>query len=200
MTEKIKFLDKEYSKEDLDAMEDGALLELRNLIASNLGVAGVKSFKDHATAVSQTWKALERYRDSESDAEPAPKKKKEPKERKLAKSAEAKTLKRPTRTHFSTIEKIGEHNGSSHGRAHRWENYKDGMTMADVIETEGTEPWDVYNWQHHGIMAVHEPTDEEYEARRKAWYEKHGRKDPEVEKAEKEAAKQAKKKAEENSE
>lgn len=187
MTDTIKFLDKEYTKETLDGMSDEDLLELRNLVASNLGVASVKSFKDHATAVAQTWKALERFNESDGEEKPKAKKKpKEPKERKLAKSAEAKIIKRPSRSHFATIEKTGDHTGEE-GRQHRWDNYKDGMTLADIIETEGTEPWDVYNWQKHGIMKVHEPTDEEYAERRAAWFKKHGRKDPEVEKAEKKA-------------
>lgn len=187
----IKFLDKEYTKESLDEMSDEDLLELRNLVASNLGVASVKSFKDHATAVAQTWKALERFDKADETAEEKPKKK-EPVERKLAKSAMAGVVKRPSRKHFATIEKIGEHDGGSHGRAHRWPNYKDGMTIADVIETEGTEPWDVYNWEKMGIMKIHEPTDQEYAERRAAWFKKHGREDPEVVKARKaEAKKQA---------
>lgn len=194
MSDPIKFLENEHTKESLDGMTDDALLELRNLVASNLGVAGVKSFKDHATAVAQTWKALERYRDDTSEEAPAKVKKKkepkEPKEYKLAKSAMAGTVKRPNRKHFATIKKIGEHDGASHGRAHRWPNYTDGMMMIDVIEKEGTEAWDVYNWEKMGIMSVTEPTDEEYATRRAAWYEKQGRKDPDVEKAEKAAARE----------
>lgn len=204
MTKSIKFLTTDYTQESLKALDDEKLLELRNLVATNLGVASVRSFKDRETGLEQTWKALEKYEaEGQKEAGEAgekpvkPKKEKapkEPKERKPAKSSAPGIVKRPTKKMFSTIEKIGEHNGSTHGRAHRWPNYKDGMTIVDVIEGDGTEPWDVYNWEKHGIMKVIEPTDAEYAERRAAWYAKHGMKDPEVAKAEK-AKEAAEKKA-----
>lgn len=207
----ISFLNTDYTQASLSAMADDKLLELRNLIASNLGVASIRSFKDHDTAVEQTWKALEKFESTSAAeagdapaAEKAPKAKKEkapkePKERKLAKSASAGLVKRPTRKMFSTIEKVGEHDGSTHGRAHRWPNYKDGMTIVDVIEGEGTEPWDVYNWESKGIMKVTEPTDAEYAERKAAWYAKHGLTDPDVakeSKAKEKAEAKAKREAE----
>lgn len=198
MSKTIKFLTNEYTQESLKALDDEKLLELRNLVATNLGVASVRSFKDRETGLEQTWKALEKYEAEgqkeagdagEAGTKPVKAKKekapKEPKERKPAKSSAPGIVKRPTKKMFSTIEKIGEHNGSTHGRAHRWPNYKDGMTIVDVIEGDGTEPWDVYNWEKHGIMKVTEPTDEQYAERRAAWYTKHDLKDPEVAKAEK---------------
>lgn len=197
----VKFNKTDYTREALEKESTEKLLELRNLVATNLGVATVQRFKDHEQAVEQTWKALERFDATvkeEAKGEDKTKKTKPKKEsgpRKLAKSAEAKTVKRPTRKMFSTIEKIGEHDGASHGRAHRWPNYKNGMTIVDVIETEGTEPWDVYNWESHGIMKVHEPTDEQFAERKAAWYKKHGREDPDVKKA-REAEEKAKRKAE----
>lgn len=180
MSDKIKFNDTEYTETSLKTMSSEDLLELRNVIASNLGVGAVKGFKDQPTAVVQTWKALQRF-ESGASADAGTKKakvKKEPKERGLAKSAEAKVVKRPTKKMFSTIKKVGEHDGSQ-GRIHRWPNYKDGMTVVDVIETEGTEPWDVYNWQNQNIMLLTEPTDDEFVARKAAWYKKHGLTDPE---------------------
>lgn len=204
MTKSIKFLTTDYTQESLKALDDEKLLELRNLVATNLGVASVRSFKDRETGLEQTWKALEKYEAEgqkeagEAGEKPVKAKKekapKEPKERKPAKSSAPGIVKRPTKKMFSTIEKTGEHNGSTHGRAHRWPNYKDGMTIVDVIEGDGTEPWDVYNWEKHGIMKVVEPTDEQYAERRAAWYAKNGLKDPEVAKAEK-AKEAAEKKA-----
>lgn len=195
MEKSIKFLTTDYTPEYLKALDDEKLLELRNLVATNLGVASVRSFKDRETGLEQTWKALEKYEAEgqkeagEAGEKPVKVKKekapKEPKERKPAKSSAPGIVKRPTKKMFSTIEKIGEHNGSTHGRAHRWPNYKDGMTIVDVIEGDGTEPWDVYNWEKHGIMKVVEPTDEQYAERRAAWYTKHGLTDPEVTKAQK---------------
>ncbi len=190
MTDSIKFNEKGYTEVILATMSLEDLLTLRNLIATNLGVATVKGFKDQAAAAAQTWKALQRYNTSSSADAKAPKAKKEPKERGLAKSAGSKLVKRPTKKMFSTIKKTGEHDGTQ-GRSHRWPNYKDGMTIVDVIETEGTEPWDVYNWQSQGLMSVTEPTDEEFVARKAAWYKKHGLTDPEAAKATK-AAERAK--------
>lgn len=199
----ISFLNTDYTQASLSAMDDDKLLELRNLIASNLGVASIRSFKDHDTAVEQTWKALEKFESTSAaeagDAPAAEKAPKAKKERKLAKSASASLVKRPTRKMFSTIEKVGEHDGSTHGRAHRWPNYKDGMTIVDVIEGEGTEPWDVYNWESKGIMKVTEPTDAEYAERKAAWYAKHGLTDPDVakeSKAKEKAEAKAKREAE----
>lgn len=193
----VEFKGNTYGEADLKNMTDADLLVLRNEICAELNIPAVKSFKDSATAVEQTGKALTRWAERNPDApaeakavkEKKAKEKKEPKERGLAKSAEAKTVKRPTRKMFSTIKKVGEHDGAGHGRAHRWPNYKDGMTIADVIETEGTEPWDVYNWEKAGILSVTEPTDDEFAERKAAWYAKHKLTDPETAKATKAAEK-----------
>lgn len=199
---KFTFNSVEYDKEALEALDETALLTLRNEIAASMGVAAISNFKDKATGVAQTLKALEKAQTSEAPAAEGAKATKEkkakaPKEpkgpRPTPKSALAKNIKRPTRNHFSTIKKIGEHDGTGkHGRFERWPNYTDGMTIADTIETEGTEPWDVYNWEKHKIMQVIPATDEEYAERRAAWYAKHGRVDPDLEKAQKKAAAEAK--------
>ena len=187
MEKSIQFLDKTYTESGLQDMSVEDLLTLRNLVASNLGVAAVKSFKDQETAVSQTWKALLKFDEAdaaeggEAEAKPAKAKKepKEPKERKLAKPAESQHVKRPTRKMFAQVKILKEHTGAE-GRAHRWPNYKDGMLIIDAIEGEGTIPWDVVNWASKGLMEVVEPTDEEYAQRRAAWYAKHGREDPDL--------------------
>lgn len=185
----IEYKGTTYTEEVLAGMSEEELLELRNNVAKDLGVAEIKGFKDLETARAQTWKALVRFSESSEDKaeekkKSKPKARKPKKERGLAKSAMAKVVKRPTRRMFSVIKKIGEHDGSQ-GRAHRWPNYKDGMTIVEIIETEGTEPWDVYNWAKHGIIDVIEPTDEEYAERRAAWYAAKGMEDPEVVKARK---------------
>lgn len=203
----ITFLNVAYTQASLKDLTDEKLLELRNLVATNIGVANIRTFKDRDTGLEQTWKALEKF-EAESakdagEAGAAPEKSvkvkkvkepKEPKDRKPAKSSGPGIVKRPTKKMFSTIEKTGEHNGSTHGRAHRWPNYKDGMTIVDVIEGDGTEPWDVYNWEKQGILKVTEPTDAEYAERRAAWYAKHNLTDPDMAKAQK-AKEAAEKKA-----
>lgn len=189
MTDKtVKFLDKEYTENSLQSMSLEDLLALRNLVASNLGVASVKAFKDQETAIAQTWKALVKFDEAgdEASEEKAPKAKKvkEPKERKLAKPAEPGYIKRPTRKMFAKVKILKEHTGAE-GRAHRWPNYKDGMLIIDAIEGEGTIPWDIMNWAKQGLMEVIEPTDEEYNQRRAEWYKKNGRVDPDLEKEQK---------------
>lgn len=204
-TKTISFLDKNYTEAGLGGMSDDDLLTLRNLVASNLGVASVKAFKDHETAVAQTWKALVKYEETlaeeagegGAEAKPAKAKKvkepKEPKERKLAKPAHGQHVKRPNRDMFATVKIIKQHTGAE-GRAHRWPNYRDGMTVMDAIEGEGTLQWDINNWVSKGLMELVPPTDEEYAERRAAWFKKHGREDPdlskETKKAEREKAKQ----------
>lgn len=196
----INFKGTDYTQDSLKEMSIDDLLTLRNSVAVDLGVAEVKGFKDQATAEAQTWKALQRVSSNADETKAAKTKKPKapPKERGLAKSAEAKVVKRPTKKMFSTISKTGEHDGTQ-GRAHRWPNYKDGMTLVDVIETEGTEPWDVFNWQGQGIMEVTEPTDEQFAERKAAWYKKHGLTDPEEAKRLK-AEERAKAKAERDAE
>lgn len=199
---KINFNDTDYTEASLASMSVDDLLALRNEVAVSLGVAEVKGFKDQAAGATQTWKALTRH--NSAAAEPAAKGKKAakpkapPKERGLAKSAEAKTVKRPNSKMFSTIAKTGDHDGTQ-GRAHRWPNYKDGMTIVDIIEKEGTEPWDVYSWSGQGIMTITEPTAAEFAERKAAWYKKHGLTDPEAAKAakvvERAEAKEAREKA-----
>lgn len=209
MTDKIKFLDKEYTKDLLAKAGDDELLTLRNLVADNLGVSKIQGFKDHDTAVEQTWKALVKFDETvkaeagDGGAAEAPKVKKvkepkEPKERKLAKPAEKGFVKRPTRKMFSSVSIVKQHTGAE-GRSHRWPNYSDGMLVIDAIEGEGTLAWDIYNWEAAGLMKVVEPTDEQYAERRAAWHKKHGLEDPDLAKTRKaeEAAAAKTKKAEE---
>jgi len=184
-TEAIQFLDKAYNRADLENMSVEDLLSLRNLIASNLGVAAVKQFKDHATAVDQTMKALQKYEasaDADAGEGEKPKKakaKKEPKERKLAKPAAAQHVKRPTRKMFDTMKIVKPLDGEE-DRSHRSGNYKDGMMIIDAIQGEGTLPWDIYNWEKQGYVQVVPATDDEYAERRAAWYKSQGREDPDV--------------------
>lgn len=183
MPEPIKFLDKAYNAVDLENMTDDDLLKLRNLVASNLGVAAVRGFKDHATAVNQTMKALEKYDASAGDEPAKPEKqakaKKEPKERKMAKPAAAQHVKRPTKKMFAVMQTVKAFDGEE-DRSHRSKNYKDGMMVIDAIEGEGTMAWDIFNWEKQGYVKVVQPTDDEYAERRAAWYKKAGRVDPDV--------------------
>lgn len=209
VTDKIKFMDKEHTEASLQSESIENLMTLRNLVATNLGVATIKAFKDHETAVVQTWKALQKFDETVKaeaggaeapapKAAKAPKAPKEPKDRKLAKPAAAQYVKRPTRKMFSVVNIVKQHTGAE-GRGHRWPNYKDGMLVIDAIEGEGTLAWDIINWEAAGLMTVTEPTDAEYAERRAAWYKKHNLEDPDLGKnrkaEEREAAKAEREKA-----
>lgn len=67
----IKFLGKTYAQTRtaaennadlfLDAMTGAQLVELHNLVRSNLGLSTTKRFADTKTAIKRTWAALEQY-------------------------------------------------------------------------------------------------------------------------------------------
>lgn len=200
MTDKITFLDKQYDEASLKSESIENLVILRNLVAANLGVSSVRTFKDHETAVAQTWKALQKFDETakgesggaEPKAAKEPKAPKEPKERKMAKPADSQYVKRPTRKMFSLVNIVKQHTGTE-GRAHRWPAYKDGMLVIDAIEGVGTLAWDIVNWEAAGLMKVTEPTDAEYAERRAAWYKKHGLEDPDLSKSKKAEEREAEK-------
>lgn len=197
MDKEITFGEHSYSLADLQGMTEQDLLILRNQVAEALGVASVKTFKDHETAVAQTMKALEKYAGSVDASAEKPSKDKpkaEPKERKLAKPAEAQHVKRPTRKMFAQMKMLKPFDGEEE-RAHRSGNYKDGMLIIDAIEGEGTLPWDIFNWEKAGYVEVIEPTDDEYAERRAAWYKANDRVDPFVAKVEEAAKRKAEKEA-----
>lgn len=189
----INFLGKNHTQQSLSKMEIGELLKLRNLVAENLGVTRIKSFKDHAQAVDATWKALEKFEaaaaEEEAGAKPKTKAKKE-KEPKAplppAKCGFAQAVKRPTRAMFRKLTKIAEHPGKGF-RVRRWDNYKDGMTLLECAEGEDMTPLDVGYYVDNQLMSLTEPTEEEYQAGLAAWYKKHGLENPAEAKAKKEA-------------
>lgn len=191
----INFNGKSYTQASIGSMADADLLELRNLVAENLGVARIKGFKNHDQAVDATWKALLKY-DSEGPADSGGETKaSKPKEPKApaepAKCGFPQKVSRPTRRMFSKIQKIAEHPGKGF-RIRRWDNYKDGMTLLDCAEGEDMTPLDVGFYVDNKLMKLIPPTDEEYEAGLAAWYKKHGLENPAEAKAKKEAERKAK--------
>lgn len=209
MSKTITFNGQEYNEAALANMTDADLLTLRNLVASNLGVAAVKSFKDHDQAVSATWKALDKWDSQDEEAAPSAKGGKakapaEPKEPRVVKGALPAKVKRPTRNMFRKIQKVSEPDRVKD----RWDNYKDGMTILETIEGDGMTPLDIYFYAEQGNVKLIDPTEEEFQAGMDAWYKREGLENPaeakrkrEEErakaKAEREAKKEADKKARE---
>lgn len=193
-TDKIVFDKTEYTLDSLDKLDDGKLLLLRNLVAENLGVARIKSFKDHKQAVAVTWKALEKW-DAEKDQDKGASKSKKAKatvkkDRPPAKAAGPQVIKRPTKAMFATLQKIKEHPGKGH-RIARWDNYKNGMTLLECAEADGLTPLDVGYYVHHGLMKLTEASDAEFEKGLAAFYKRHGLTNPAEAKAKAKAEREA---------
>ena len=200
--DKIKFNDVEYTEAGLASQSTEDLLKLRNLVAENMGVSRVSSFRDQPTAASSTWKALVKWNEkmtAEGSQAAGDGKKtsapKEPKEPRVVKGALAQKVSKPTRSMFRKIEKVKKPDRVTA----RWDNYKDGMTILEVIEGDGMTPNDVTWYAQNGYMKLHEPTDEEFRAGAAAWYKREGKENPEDAKAKaaekKKADAEAKKKA-----
>jgi hypothetical protein len=180
MTDQIKFSDVEYTEESLKGMGIEELLTLRNKVAEELGVQPIKNFKDAAQGADSAWKALtklqakrgkEEVKAEKPKKEAKPKAPKEP--RPTPKVAEAKTVENPGKALFRKLKKIATHPGTGY-RIGRWENYKDGMTLLDCEEGDGTTASDVQYYVVHKLMELQEPTQEEYEKAYAEWCEKRG--------------------------
>lgn len=177
MSKTINFKGTNYTEASLNKMSDEELLSLRNLIASNLGVADIKSFKDHEQAVSATWKALDKWDSQRKNPTTATKgkiKNDEPKEPKQVKGALPQKVKRPTRNMFRKIQKIKEPDRIKD----RWDNYKDGMTVIETIEGDNMTQLDIYWYAENGFVKLIDPTEEEYQAGMDAWYKREGLENP----------------------
>jgi hypothetical protein len=182
MTDKVEFQGKTYTVDSLSKQTEADLLSLRNLVAENLGVAKIKSFKDVEQARDATWKALVKFAETPdgdlASNETKPGKKaaapKEPKEPRHVKGAEAATVKRPTRAMFRKIQKIKDPDRVKE----RWANYKDGMTVLETIEGDNMTPLDIYWYASQGFVKLIDPTDEEFQAGVAAWYQRNGLDNP----------------------
>lgn len=214
MNEKLDFQGKSYSVDSLTKMSDEKLLSLRNLVAENLGVARVKGFKDHDQAVTATWKALEKFAatadDEVASKETKTAKVKEPK----APKAHAGYLKvvmpkRVTKKMFAKIQRL-RNPETGKDRSFAWPDYPDGLRVIDAMMSENLHHEKIHWWanQEPPYLRLIEPTDEEFFMARDKWYADHGLPNPdkianetriklkmerEAQKAEKEAAREAKK-------
>jgi len=201
---KITFSNADYDEATLKGMEDVDLLSLRNLVATNMGVSSIKSFRDHDQAVEATWKALNKWNEQATAEEnqaageaigtvtakppKTPRPPAEPKELAEVKGAKPKTVKRPTRNMFRRLQKLVE-TPDRGGR--RWNNYKDGMTILDTIEGDDMTSLDISFYVNNGYVKLIEPTTEEFETGLSAWFARNGLEDPTAEKNRKDAERAA---------
>jgi len=204
---KITFNGADYDEAFLKRVDDVDLLKLRNLVATNMGVSSIKSFRDHDQAVEATWKALNKWNEQAAAEEnqaageaigtvsvktpktpKTPKLVAEPKDPVEVKGAKAKTVKRPTRNMFRRLQKLVE-NPDLCGM--RWDNYKNGMTILDTIEGNNMTPLDISFFVQKGYMQLIEPTTEEFEVGLSAWFARNGQENPMAEKKRKDAERAA---------
>ena len=208
MQETYEFGNHTYSAEQLQEMPIDDLLKLRNDVASALGAKSIVEFKSQEAGVDATIKALDRYHaKGERERKAVAEREAREQNRPTAKCALPMIVERPTRNMFRTIRKLCDHPGEGY-RVRRWDNYKDGQTLIDIMEGEDMTHLDVHYYVQHELMELVEPTDVEYEARLAAWCEKRGVENPieakrkaaearEQKKAERKAAEAESKKAKE---
>lgn len=84
---------------------------------------------------------------------------------KSIKHARPVLVRTPRRHMFLKIEKISK----PKKLALRWDNYKDGMTILDVLEGNGTSRKDVAWYCKNGHMRLLLPTEDEYQEALRAW-------------------------------
>jgi len=200
MSEPIKsvlFSGKTYSEADLAKMQEKDLLELRNLVAVNLGASKINAFKDLEAAKKLTWSALVKFAESSDDdlasketkAEAKEKKAKEKKEKVPPGYLKSIVPKRPTKKQFSKIKKLRNPVEGS-DRSFAWPDYKDGMTVLDTMLDPKLHHDKVYWWASRNppYIQLIEPTEEEYQAALAKFYKDQGIQDPAAERNAKKAA------------
>lgn len=189
---------KSYTLNDLLSMDKDQLLELRNLVADNLGSKPLTSFSTLEKAVRTTWHVLNVYQEKKGKEQKSDVVSKAPVERPLAKATKDGFVKRPKREDFAVI-RIPDPKVVPTIRAVRWKNYHDGMMLVEVKEKDGCIMWDVKQWVKEGVITIEHPTDTEYEVRRAEWFAKRGWDDPhKVKERELEEKKARQQKAKEN--
>ncbi len=180
--QKLKFLNSEYTAEDVNKMKTPDLLELRNLIADNLGATKIRSFKSHNAAATGVWQALQEYNRSMDDpdykpvlAGPTGETRGATKDRGggSPKCDAAEIVKRPTPRMFHRVKKIGTPDKSQ--RPEVWDRYKDGMRIIDAVETDGIHAGKIQWWVKQGLMKLEDPGDKIIENEMRAWYKAQGR-------------------------
>lgn len=183
MDKEIEFQGTKYSLNTLKAMSLEELLALRNLIATNLGVATVKSFASQEAAVTATASALKKFDEvvaAEKDEAGAPvptagtKAPAQPKPaRETPKCYSAEFVKRPSRRMFSRIEKIGLPGKDQ--RPFAWDSFTDGMRLIDIKEDPNLHAGKISFWmrQTPPLMKLNDISDADFKTEMDAWYVKH---------------------------
>ena len=183
--QKIEFNKTVYTAEVLSKMKVEQLLEVRNLLADNLGLGKIRSFKSHNAAATGVWHGLQEYERAMNDENYKPvlcgpdgnaKAAKLDRSGGMPKCDMAEVVKRPTKRMFFRVKKTGTPDKSQ--RPEVWDRYKDGMRVIDAIETEGVHAGKITWWAKQGLMELVDPGDDVTEKELKEWYEKQGREYP----------------------
>lgn len=140
---------------ELAKLSISALVAKYNEVAETLGKKTVKTFKDKPTAIDRVKKILKEVPKEGGEA-------KEKKVKALPKTAKARTIKRLSLQMFRTVKIVKEHPGT-HMRFNRWKNYKDGMTLYEVIVGENTSLRDINFFVKYGFIKLEKADVKAYE-------------------------------------
>jgi len=180
--QKIEFNKTVYTAEVLSKMKVEQLLEVRNLLADNLGLGKIRNFKSHNAACAGVWHGLQEYERSTKDENYKPilcgadgnaKAAKLDRSGGMPKCDMAEFVKRPTKRMFFRIKKTGTPDKSQ--RPEVWDRYTNGMRVIDTIEASGIHSGKITWWAKQGLMELVDPGDDVTEKELKEWYEKQGR-------------------------
>lgn len=199
----IEFLGEKYTKQSIQGLKKETLLEIRNLVAENMGLTRVKSLPAGQEA-EKCWSALLQYQKSVDNgedpavagdkikAEKKEKPKKSPDQR--IKKSRVQEPKRPTKSMFRRVHHIAPHPGKGH-RIARWPLYTEGLRIIDAMMSPEMEHADLPYYVDHGFIQLVEPTDDEFAKEEREWYASVGRKHPDDAKAEADAKREEERKA-----
>lgn len=149
------------SGQTLEVANRNALLELSmlELVIGYNGLSGkkpIKSFHGKNKAVEAVWGLLQNgSRPKDKDKSPAsqPKARKQVEAGEIPACAESVEVKRETARMSLVIRKIKDHPGKGL-RVKRWDRYKDGMTMRQVIEMNNGVAGDILFYVANKLMRL----------------------------------------------
>lgn len=192
----VEFSGKVYTKDRLNIMNIETLLSLRNTVAECLLDERLKEFKDQTEARTQTWAILVKFSETPDDklasSDPAPLKKRKQSKKvydpSKVKGARGLTISTISARMTKKIKKIKTPDRC----AMRWNNYKDGMTILEVMEGSDMTHTDINFFVRQGFMKLEESTEEEIKAMYEEFHARKGTPNPLAKEAERAEAKRAK--------
>lgn len=130
-----------YTKESLQELSVEDIVPIHNHFAEKSGLELVENFASHEEAVHQTLIAIEKFEDTEHTAT-----------LKVIKALLPSEPKKLTESLYRTIKIVRSPVEGEFSK--RFDRYKDGMSLLDIIRTEGVCRADVYAYVKQGNMTL----------------------------------------------